>query len=178
MNKRMLNRKSPLPCADTLFAAASRIYEYQPNGTLVFKIDPRRPNCQTSKVIGKAVGGNDGHGYLMCMLLKHKFKVHQIVWLLKTGSLPNKPIDHINRNRLDNRIENLRLADDHENMQNLVISTKPTAGTWKSPKTGRYCARVTHKGKKIYLGYFDTQEQANAAFVKAKRQISAHFSPV
>lgn len=178
MTKRMLARKDPLPSNEVLLTEASRIYVYQPDGTLVFKIDPRRPDCVTSKVIGKTVGGDDGHGYLMCMLLRQKFKVHQIVWLLKTGEFPSKPIDHINRNRRDNRIENLRLAEDIENMQNLIASTKPTAGTWKSPMSGRYCARLTHKGKKIYLGYFDTQEEANAAFVAEKKRVSAEFSPV
>ena len=88
------------------------------------------------------------------------------------------PIRPENRVRMDNRIENLRLVDDLENMQNLVAATKPTAGAFKSPRSGRYCARLTYKGKKIYLGYFDTPEQANAAYVQAKRELSAQFSPI
>ena len=142
VSKRMLARKRPLPSDEVLLTEALRIYEYRADGSLVFRVDPRHPHCKTSKFIGKSVGGDDGHGYLMCLLLGHKLKVHQVVWLMHHGVMPSKPIDHINRVRRDNKIENLRLADDLENMQNLIASTSPTAGTWRSPISGRYCARL------------------------------------
>ena len=175
---RMSARKKPLPPDLELYEEAVRLYEYRPDGTLVFRVDPRHRHCTTSAFIGKKVGGNDGHGYLGCLLLGHKFKVHQIVWLMHHGVFPPKPIDHINRDRRDNRIENLRLADDLQNMQNLTASEQPTAGTWRSPRSGRYCARLTYKNQKVYLGYFDTQEQANAAYQEAKRKLASEFSPV
>lgn len=178
MTSRMGNRKKPLPPDNELARWAAEHFEYHADGALFFKRDPRNPECKTSKVIGKQVGGDDGHGYLMCMLMGHKAKVHQVVWLIHHGKFPTSPIDHANRNRRDNRIENLRLASDLENMQNLVAATKPGAGVWKSPRSGRYMARLTHKGKKIYLGYHDTVEAANAAFAKAKRLICEGFSPV
>lgn len=178
MSRRMANRRAPLPPDAELFAAASTLFEYRADGFLVFKVDPRRKNCLTSKVIGKRVGGDDGHGYLSCLLLGQKFKVHQIVWLLHHGVFPKSPIDHANRNRKDNRIENLRLASDLENQQNLISATKPSAGTWMSPRSGRYAARLTYNGVKSYLGYFDTREEANAAYRAEKRRLSARFSPV
>ena len=178
MTQRMLNRKTALPPDADLLQWATMHFQYLPDGNLVFKRDPRHPECAHAKMIGRRVGGDDGHGYLMCMLMGHKAKVHQVVWLLHTGAFPTKPIDHINRNRRDNRIENLRLATDLENMQNIVAATAPGAGTWKSPRSGRHMARMTHKGKKIYLGYYDTKEAANAAFANAKRLLCDGFSPV
>lgn len=175
---RMKRRTGALAGDAILFAAAERLFQYHDDGTLTFKIDPRHPDCPTSRMIGRRAGGDDGHGYLMCMLLGQKFKVHQIVWLLHHKQFPRLPIDHANRQRRDNRIENLRVATDVENQQNLVASTSPTAGTWRSPRSGRYAARFTYKGKKVYLGYFDTQAEANAAYRQAKRQIAQEFSPV
>lgn len=175
---RMSARKQSLPSDDELFAAAVRMYEYKQDGTIAYRIDPRSPDCKTSKMVGKTAGGDDGHGYLMCMLLGMKFKVHQVVWLLNTGEFPRLPIDHINRCRKDNRIENLRLATDQQNMQNIGTATHSTSGTWKCRTSGRYAARVTYKGEKHYLGYFDTAEEANAAYVELKRNLSREFSPV
>lgn len=177
-SKRMGFRVRALPSDNELFEQAHRLFEYHQDGTLTFRIDPRFPQCLTSKMVGKNVGGDDGHGYLMCLLMGHKFKVHQIVWLMHYGETPKNPIDHTNRRRKDNRIENLRVASDLQNMQNLTISTAATAGTSKSPISGRYLARVTYKGKKIYLGYFDTAEEANAAYAAEKKRLAGEFSPV
>lgn len=176
--ERMRNRLRPLPPADVLLAAAREFFEYREDGVLVYRKDPRRPECTHSKVVGKTVGGDDGHGYLMCMLLGHKFKVHQIVWLLHHGALAAHPIDHEDRDRRNNRIGNLRIASDVENMQNLVASTAPTAGTWRPKNSRKYAARVIHQGRRFHLGYFDTVEEANAAYCTAKAAVSGSFSPV
>lgn len=176
--KRMLNRAKPLPDPRVLLEAAYEFFQYHPDGFLTYRKDPRHPSCATSKVVGKRVGGDDGHGYLMCMLLGHKFKVHQVVWLLHHGALATLPIDHADRDRRNNRIGNLRMASDLENVQNIKASTTPTAGVWRSPKSGRYMARVTYRGNKRYLGYYDTSEEANAAYRAAKASIAGTFSPV
>lgn len=177
MTKRMSNRLRNLPPNDILLAAARDLFEYHADGRLTFRRDPRHRLCTASKIIGRTVGGDDGHGYRMCLLLGHRFKVHQVVWLLHTGEFPTSPIDHVNRDRRDNRIENLRLVSDVENQQNLVASTVASAGTWRSPRSGRFCARLTYRGKKIYLGYFDTVEEANLAYRNAKRKIAGEFAP-
>jgi len=177
MYRRMNARKKQLPRDDLMLAAALKLFDYRADGVLVYKANPRHPSCKTSKFIGKEVCGDDGSGYVSCRLLGQTFKVHQIVWLLHAGKFPPMPIDHINRNRKDNRIENLRLATDIENMQNLVVSTRPSAGTYKSLRSGRYCARLTHNNRKIYLGYYDTQEEANKAYREAKKKLAAGFSP-
>ena len=65
-------------------------------------------------------GSLDKDGYLIIKVKGRQFKAHRIVWLLYYGSFPNKEIDHINHNRLDNRIENLREATRTENNNNHI----------------------------------------------------------
>ena len=57
------------------------------------------------------IGSLDKDGYLIIKVKGKQFKAHHIVWLLAYGDFPNQEIDHINRNKTDNRIENLRLSN-------------------------------------------------------------------
>lgn len=66
-------------------------------------------------------GGNgslDKDGYLIIKIKGKQFKAHRLVWFLCKGYFPVNEIDHINRNRLDNRIENLRDVTRLENARN------------------------------------------------------------
>lgn len=175
--KKMLYRKRPLPDNETLMAEIRRIYKYdEENGGLVWKeyANPRKPG---QAKIGAKVGGDDGHGYLMCMVLGHKFKVHQVVWALHNGCLSDMPLDHIDRNPLNNKIENLRKATDEQNSQNLVASLNPNAGLRFEPN-GKISAYASKKNKKIYLGRFDTVEEARAAYRGASKAIKGEFCPL
>jgi hypothetical protein len=174
----MQNRKRPLPPLAELLAEARRIYAYGGDaGGLVWR-EFRHPHHPGQAKLGEQVGGDDGLGYRMCMLLGHKFKVHQIVWLLCTGEFPALPIDHVDRDRRNNRIENLRLATDAENGANNVVTARPLAGVRKDPKGHGYRADLSIGGKKKYLGYFKTAEDAHAAYVAATREARGEFSPV
>jgi hypothetical protein len=88
------------------------------------------------------------------------------------------PIDHVDRDRRNNRIENLRLATDAENGANNVVTARPLAGVRKDPKGHGYRADLSIGGKKKYLGYFKTAEDAHAAYVAATREARGEFSPV
>lgn len=175
-------RKNPLPPNDELLAEATRIYAYDhENGGLIWKAhkNPKRP----WPLLGCSVGGDDGHGYKMCLVLGHKFKVHQVVWMLHNGSLPRMSIDHVDGDRQNNRIENLRVVTDHQNSMNLSAAKREFAGvkdqskqrpTLKRP----FAAVVQHSGKKHYFGYFETREDANAAYILGKRELCGEHSPV
>ena len=63
-------------------------------------------------------GSLDKDGYLIIKIKTHQFKAHRIAWFLYYGTFPEMEIDHINRNRLDNRIENLREVDRNGNNNN------------------------------------------------------------
>ena len=74
-----------------------------------------------------SVGSYDKDGYLIVKVKGKQFKAHRIVWLLNYGELPNGEIDHINRNKTDNRIENLRIAT--RKIQNQNKDFKPNKNT-------------------------------------------------
>jgi len=90
------------------------------------------------------------------------------------GSLPaDMQIDHINGNRSDNRIANLRLAEPSENQQNYRggygVSGK-TGAIWNSTR-GLYESRIRVNGKQLFLGYFENAEDAHRAYLAAKQSL-------
>jgi len=116
-----------------------------------------------SKHAGKeALTAKASNGYLVGGILGRVYSAHRVCWAIHHGSWPSGDLDHINRIRHDNRIENLRLATRALNGHNKVMPNKhsPYVGvTWYKP-TSKWVARVT-KDRKVYqLGYFDDIEEA------------------
>jgi hypothetical protein len=74
------------------------------------------------------LGSKDKDGYIIVKVKGHQFKAHRIVWFLCKGYWPTKEIDHINRNRADNRIENLRECTRRENILNTTIKENKNTG--------------------------------------------------
>jgi len=87
--------------------------------------------------------------------------------LIMGGNRPGKEIDHINRNRLDNRKENLRYVTHEQNSRNTEKSTRRSAGVyWRK---GRYISSIHVGNKTIHLGCFTSEEEAIAARKKAEK---------
>jgi hypothetical protein len=173
-SKRFGYRKRPMPPEADLIAEARRVYAYSDeHKTLVWKAhkNPLRP----WPPLGTVVGGDDGHGYLGCLLLGHKFKVHQVVWMVVYGEVPRTSIDHRNCDRRDNRIENLRLATDMQNGHNRTVKITPMTGVQPTKGGGKFQARLGYKGRKILVGSFFTPEEAHTAYLKAKRELYGEF---
>lgn len=169
-------RKKQLPPIAELIAEAQRVYSYSESARgLVWKAhkNPKRP----WPPLGAIAGGDDGHGYLMCLLMGHKFKVHQVVWLLEYGYLPTKGIDHIDRDKRNNSIGNLRLASDLDNIQNISTAMRQTAGIKRDKRSPYLRAVVQYKGKKHYLGSFTTESEAHEAYLDGKRRLCGQYAP-
>jgi hypothetical protein len=137
------------------------LFRYE-DGTLHWT-GPGRPPAWTPS------GGVPGRRYLKCSLNGVNVYQHHIVWLLHHAELPSR-VDHRDRDRSNNRIENLRAADHSQNLRNCRTYSNNTSG-FKGvdlhKSTGRYRARLRLRGKEISLGYFATAEQAAAAFAEA-----------
>ena len=73
-------------------------------------------------------GSLDKDGYLILKIKGRQFKAHRIAWLLYYGRFPETEIDHINGNKLDNSIENLRLSDRRTNVRNKVFPRNKKTG--------------------------------------------------
>lgn len=111
--------------------------------------------------VGKLAGTLDRYGYRVIRLKGNQWKAHRIVWTMFHGDCPDI-LDHINGNKDDNRLENLREADVQLNALNRDCSN-PTGHRWvnKTP-TGKYnvCRKI--KGVAQYYGTYEKLEDAAA----------------
>lgn len=113
-------------------------------------------------------------GYRVLGIFGVSYEEHRLVWLFKNGAWPTGHIDHINRNRSDNRIENLRDVSRSLNMQNVISARKNNKssgylGVYFHKQSRRFCARIRHNDRRICLGYFKTAKEASEAYLSAKR---------
>lgn len=120
-----------------------------------------------SKSTGNAYKSVDVHGYVFMYAHGRKWRVHRVIWYFEKGTLPDV-VDHVDGNRLNNHISNLREASFKQNSYNCKRKTNssPYKGVTKA-KTGRYRACITADGKKEHLGYFKTPEEAARAYNSA-----------
>lgn len=117
---------------------------------------------------GDIAGCFDRHGYLQIRINNKLYFCHRLAWLYMYGDIPNLDIDHINKIRTDNRIENLRLATRSENNFNAKIRSDNTTG-FKGvsylKNYGKYAAEASINKVRYRLGYFDTPEEAGAVYI-------------
>lgn len=121
---------------------------------------------------GTVAGTPKGNGYLSITLDGVKHLAHRLAWLHVTGAWPQQHIDHINGRKDDNRIANLRDVDRSTNLQNRRAAprhSKHLLGVTRNHN--RFSAQISVKSEYRYLGTFDTEEQAHAAYVAAKREL-------
>lgn len=140
------------------FERVAELFEYDDHtGNLLHKT-----NRRTAR-IGDIAGSAAGKGYLQVKIDGRKFSVHRIVWLLSTGEWPERDIDHIDRNRLNNRFSNLRDVPPAINNTNRPAYGQ-TGIKGVRTKGSRFVARIADNGLNRYLGLFETAEEAATAF--------------
>jgi hypothetical protein len=146
------------------------LFDYK-DGILYWKKSNQNGYVKTEKAAGfKWFDKKTGYTRYRVGIHNREYYVHRIVFLLHHGYLP-KGIDHINGDATDNRIENLRPANQSQNMSNAKLYKTNTSGVkgvfWaKDIKRWRACIILNYK--KIYLGCYKTIEEATEA-VKQKR---------
>ena len=126
---------------------------------------------------GKALGTKHHTGYLVAQVNKKQYLLHRLVWLYFHGKFPEKNVDHINGDKQDNRIENLRLADYSQNGGNRKASKNNLTGLKgvHVQKTG-FVAMIMKDGKNRYLGMFKSAVEAKAAYDKAAKELFGEFA--
>lgn len=122
-----------------------------------------------------AIAGNIApNGYWQLRVFNKLFAASRLAWFYMTGEWPRETIDHINGIRTDDRWSNLRLASKTENnwntgpMSNCKSGLK---GAWRCKSTGRWLSMLEVNRKRIWLGRFDTAEEAHKAWIEAASKI-------
>jgi hypothetical protein len=102
-----------------------------------------------------------------------------LVWALNNQAWPTLEIGHRDRNTLNDKIENLRPATRSQHKANNTkysVNTSGYKGVWWNSDTGRWRALIGVNGKSIYLGYFDTPEEAYAEYCAAAIKHHGEFA--
>jgi len=118
---------------------------------------------------GSIAGTLNHHGYVQICINWKKYQAHRLAWFYQTGEWPKNQIDHIDRNRANNKWENLRPATSKQNHENQGAS-----GVYWHERDKRWKAHIGHHGKHIHLGYYLTEDEARAARKRAERELFTH----
>lgn len=120
-----------------------------------------------------------GSGYKHGKIFSRQYLAHRVIWAIHYGEWPTSQIDHIDNDRLNNRIGNLREATHSENMHNQCNRKTNKSGykgvNWDS-RDKAFRAQISYEGKKIFLGYHSTAEAAHAAYCKAAKKYHGEFA--
>lgn len=133
-------------------------YKYHPDGYLVFE------DCPHLKKIGKRAGTTDKLGYRRVRYEGKLHLEHRVIWKMLKGYWP-KELDHINRIRDDNRIENLREVTHQQNRRN-----NGSDGVYQYNKLGKNPGWMVYFSG-YYEGGFATREEALAVAKKKKKEL-------
>ena len=117
------------------------------------------------------------YGYWFITLDRKRYAAHRLVWLYMHGAWPVSCIDHINRNRIDNRAVNLREATREQNRQNLSLDARNKSGARGvsfDVINIRWRASISVKGKAKNLGRYIDKSDAIAAYARAAAKYHSH----
>jgi hypothetical protein len=150
--------------------------DYTPEtGELAWRVDPPRKKGFVGRVVGTRVSA----GYLSVCIDGTTYLAHRLAWLHTHGRWPDGQIDHVNGDRTDNRLSNLRDVEQRVNLQNrrTVRGSKKSSallGVFPAPsKKNPWASSIRVDRKKVHIGVFPTEEAAHAAYVEAKRRLHA-----
>lgn len=115
-------------------------------------------------------------GYRCGRIFGRIYRAHRVIWAMQFGEWPDE-IDHINHDRADNRLINLRNVSRKQNMKNVSLAVNNTSGVIGVSKRGDcfgWRARIKLNGVERHLGSFATIEEAKAARVLAQKELGFH----
>ena len=150
---------------DKDYQLAHELFEYCPaTGRLLRKVG------RGSAKVGESAGADNGFGYIRVNFNGRLRLRSHLVWLMLKGFWPTLTLDHIDGNRQDDRIENLREVSLKENLHNKRKANKNNRlGLRGVRKSGRlYSTQIGVNGQQIYLGAYSTAERAAAVYEKAR----------
>jgi hypothetical protein len=122
--------------------------------------------------LGMSAGTNHVRGYRCIFIQGKNYLAHRLAWLWVHGAWPDQQIDHINGDRLDNRMANLRQVTNAINSQNRRRANKNNSSgrLGVSQNANGFLSLIRIDGNLIRIGLYETADEAHAAYLQAKRQ--------
>lgn len=157
-------------------ADVSARLSYDPEtGILRWKECAAKPQEWNTKFAGKAAGYVNASGYVFIGLRGYGPKWmhfgHRLAWAVHFGAWPSGFIDHINGNRADNRIKNLRDVTHQQNTWNRTDAPRASSGyRGVYAAKNRWLASIMRNGRTYRLGNFSTKDEAAQARLSAERR--------
>jgi hypothetical protein len=162
-----------------LFEEVAKLVDYDPEtGVMTWRWREGAPKEWNKRLAGKECGYIHNSGYrLLCYTTadgkEHMIRSHRLAWFIHYGIPPKQDIDHLSRDKQDNRIVNLRDVSNSVNMRNAPMKRNNTSGvtgvSWNK-RRGKWLAHAGLNNKAHHLGYFDDISEAEAA-VKSFRAL-------
>lgn len=161
------------------------LFEYS-NGELIWRSRPIHHFCSVgaSKTFNTRFAGQiagtktNKSGYAEVRINQRSYAVHRIIFFMFNGYMP-KCIDHINMDKCDNRIENLRpatLSQNGINSRNRRNNTSGYKGVSFCKSTKKWKASIKCQGKNINIGYFNDIKEAAKARKKTEIELFGEFA--
>ena len=134
-----------------------------------------KKNTGSKPIAGKEAGCHKTKDYSMVCINKKQHAIHRVIFAMHNGYMP-KQVDHINGDRRDNRIENLRATTNTQNSYNRLLSSTNTSGvkgvSWDKTK-GKWHAQLNYNGKNRHMGYWKADEKHLAKeFIELAREMT------
>ena len=128
------------------------------------------------KVVVGSEAGYESGTYREISFSGYRLLAHRLAWILTNGPIPDDlQVDHINGNRMDNRIANLRLVTHQGNCENkhgaMSTSKSGLLGASWCGVMKRWVAVIKYNRKKRVIGYFGTPEEAHQAYLTERRKL-------
>lgn len=142
-------------------------------GVFVWRIQRHRSSISAWTIAGYLMP--DGYRRICIDLVK--YPAHRLAWLHNYGEWPQGFLDHINGQRDDNRIANLRLATIAQNAANMRgRSPDALRGVDFDRKRGKYRAKITAAGVTKYIGLFSSADAAHRAYLAEAERLHGEFA--
>lgn len=149
-----------------------RLNYNEKTGVFTWKVNKR-----TNEVKDGDIAGWDHKGYVRIKIGEKNYFAHRLAWLYINGRFPNDCIDHINHNKKDNRIENIREVTHQQNHMNEPIQANNKSGRvgvyWDN-EFDKWRANIRVNGKCIHLGRFKGKQDAILARAEAELKHGFH----
>jgi hypothetical protein len=143
------------------YAEAARAISYNPNTGEFVRLVGSGKGAKKGTVTKGSL--DKSNGYLCVCVCGIQLYAHRLAWFLTHGSWPTQTIDHINRDKTDNRLQNLRDVSYADNNVNMGMRSHNTSGlegvSWHA-KARKWMAQIKRSGRYYYLGLFESTEDA------------------